>query len=190
MKPILFTKENRDKTRTSAKTQTRRVVTDSMTARIPYRVGEIHYLCEPYVIDSAEHTSKRQVKGEYLDDGGVFKVDLTPAEWGRWLERKRPYDVTQARFMYKSLARTFVEITGLRWQWLQDISESDAIAEGLTQWTSPQGKIHYGLQHGDVWEVDPRKTFKRLWDSINAARGHGFDTNPTVVVVEYKLVTP
>ena len=229
MKPILFTKENRDKTRSGAKTQTRRVITDTLPIRArfdshddrawqetvdgsgnlvapafgnemwweevdeqgnpsedyfiwqaPYRVGEIRYLCEPYVIDSAEHTSKRQMKGEYLDDGGVFKVDLTPAEWDRWQARKRPYDTTPARFMYKSLARTLVEIVDLRREPLQEISGEDAWAEGIA---------YDGNGDHDA-EANAIDAYRTLWNTINARRGHAWESNPTVLVVEYKVVTP
>lgn len=223
MKPILFTRENREKTRTGAKTQTRRVATDNLPVRAlfdeyedcdwrettdergnpvpkafgnemwweevnergepteryfiwnaPYRVGEVRYLCEPYQIIGGAH---RRVSGTYLDDGKSFDVVLTPAEWAKWQARKQPYGPTQARFMYKSLARTFVEITDLRRQPLQDISEVDAQAEGIE-----------GREPNYV--VSAVYRFAQLWNSINAARGHGFDTNPTVLVVEYKLVTP
>lgn len=215
MKPILFTAENRQRTRTGHKTQTRRVV-DAPTSRArfdgidsegnhwwevvddngtateryfiwkaPYTIGDILYLPEPYVIDRAEHTTERQIIGEYLDDGLPFCITLTPAEWDRWTARKQPYAPTQARFMYKSLARTFVQISGLRLQPLQEISKEDAIAEGLVQWVSPSKRTHYGITHSDVWELDPRKTFIRLWDSIH--NHYTWESNPTVLAITYQL---
>ena len=179
---MLFTKENREKTRSGAKTQTRRVIAEDAPKH--YTVGDVRYMCEPYVIDSAEHTSKRQVIGEYLDDGKPFNVTLAPDEWDRFLARKYPYSATQARFMYKSLARTFVEIVGLRREPLQAISDVGILAEGITQ----NGRMYdrYEITRSESLTRD----FRTLWDSINAARGHGWDSNPTVLVVEYRLVTP
>ena len=212
MKPILFTKENRDKTRSGAKTQTRRVITDTLPIRArfdshgdrgrwweevneqgnatesyfewraPYVVGEVRYMCEPYEIHTYGYMKDRQVIGEYIDDGKPFDVVLTPAEWDRWQARKRPYDVTPARFMYRSLARTFVEISDLRREPLQEISETDAIAEGCNGEEINEG-------YGNVGVVTPTENYRTLWNSINAARGHAWESNPTVLVVEYKVVT-
>ena len=209
MKPILFTKENRDKTRSGAKTQTRRVCTGTLPARArfdshgdggrwweevdeqgnatesyfewraPYVVGEVRYMCEPYQVTSTCYSKGRQVIGEYIDDGKPFDVVLTPAEWDRWQARKRPYDTTPARFMYKSLARTLVEIVDLRREPLQEISGEDAWAEGIA---------YDGNGDHDA-EANAIDAYRTLWNSINAARGHAWESNPTVLVVEYKVVT-
>lgn len=200
-KPILFTKENRAATRNGTKTQTRRVIVDDLPVRArfdghedrcnemwweeidltgnatenyfqwdaPYRVGEVRYVCEPYRIDMV--SANNRVFGDYLDDGEPIDVAVTDAEFERFAARKHPYNRTQARFMYRSLARTFVEITNLRREPLQDISEADTAAEGVEV-------------SSEYWY----KNFRTLWDSINARRGYGWSTNPTVLVVEYKVV--
>lgn len=224
MKPILFTKENRDKTRSGAKTQTRRVITDTLPTRArfdshgdggrgweevneqgnatesyfewraPYVLGEVRYMCEPYEIHTYGYMKDRQVIGEYIDDGKPFDVVLTPAEWDRWQARKRPYDVTPARFMYRSLARTFVEISDLRREPLQEISEADAESEGCAGSRCDHAyRDEHGCTdcYGSGWLWTPQLEYMDLWDSINGKRpGCTWDDNPTVLVVEYKLVTP
>lgn len=205
MKPILFTRENRDRTRTGHKTQTRRVLNPQPHAgirrspfvasgyedghgceiRIPYTIGDILYLTEPYVIDAAEHTSKRQVIGKYLDDGQPFSVTLTSDEWDRFLARKQPYKPTSARFMYKSLARTCIQITDLRLQPIQEITEQDAIAEGIKEYIETLSPFQRA--RGALSTSYYAGHFQMLWDSINAARGHGWATNHTVLAITYQL---
>jgi hypothetical protein len=35
---------------------------------------------------------------------------------------------------------------------------------------------------------DPCDAFRELWDSLNAARGHGRDVNPWVWVIEFRRI--
>lgn len=86
-------------------------------------------------------------------------------------------------------SRLTLEVTDIRVERLQDISEADAQAEGLASWPSEKEPVtHYGLTVADVWETDPRLTYKRLWDSINAKRGYSWESNPWVWVVEFAVV--
>jgi hypothetical protein len=136
---------------------------------------------------------------EYLaDDGmtGLLDTDHIPYEQlyrlacqyqsdmeksGR--PRSRPYI-----HLPRWASRLLLEITDVRVERLQDISEEDAIAEGLYAWDG-HGKRYYGIQHADVWETDPRKTFARLWDSINGKK-HPWSSNPYVGVVTFRPISP
>ena len=69
-------------------------------------------------------------------------------------------------------SRITLEITGIRVERVQDISESDCMKEGLDM-----SDVEY-KPFGDVVK------FKSLWDSINAKRGSWAD-NPFVWVVEF-----
>lgn len=75
-------------------------------------------------------------------------------------------------------SRITLEVTGVRVERLQDISEADAMAEG----------VHYSLlekiQAGqDRWA---RHAYKKLWETINGS--DSWDLNPWVWVVEFKGV--
>lgn len=92
-------------------------------------------------------------------------------------------------FMPRWASRIALRITDVRVERLQGISEEDAIAEGLTSWSNEKqpGVTHYGVAMVDeVWSTDPRLVFSRLWDSINAKRGYGWDANPWVWVVSFE----
>jgi hypothetical protein len=77
-------------------------------------------------------------------------------------------------------SRISLEVTGVRVERLQDISEDDAYAEGAFAGA-------YEYDNGEGTET-ARESFQCLWDSLNAARGYGWDANPWVWVVEFRRV--
>ncbi|MEC7121100.1 MAG: hypothetical protein VXW65_14530 [Pseudomonadota bacterium] len=74
-------------------------------------------------------------------------------------------------FMPRAASRIELEITNIRVERVQDISEADAIAEGVEQ--------GYGLRHVGFYQD--------IWDSINGKK-HPWSDNPWVWVVEFKRV--
>lgn len=82
-------------------------------------------------------------------------------------------------------SRITLEIVAVRVERLQEISQNDARAEGVTHYTcghpdcfGPKGEpgMHYG----------PRRAYYELWNKLNAKRGYGWDMNPWVWVIEFK----
>ena len=82
-------------------------------------------------------------------------------------------------FMPRWASRITLEITGVRVERLQEISDMDAFAEG----------IQTAVDHGLKSDGTARGTFAALWNSINAARGYGWDVNPWVWVIEFRRNT-
>jgi hypothetical protein len=95
-------------------------------------------------------------------------------------------------------SRLLLEVTEVRVERLQDITEEDARAEGLKK-LSKDGGITWkfgipdrdGLpgedddgQHWHEWATDPRKAFAKLWDRINGDRA-SWASNPWVWVVSF-----
>jgi hypothetical protein len=80
-------------------------------------------------------------------------------------------------------SRITLEITGVRVERLQDISEADAKAEGVEA-NNDDGITYYGpLNKG---HADPRVAYQWLWESIN---GKGsWSENPFVWCIEFKRV--
>ena len=81
-------------------------------------------------------------------------------------------------------SRITLEITEVRVERLQDISEADALAEGIVR--QPDGG--YGLADTTHYHfTDPRQSYFGLWEAIN---GDGsVEANPWVWVVEFKPPT-
>ncbi|MEB3169133.1 MAG: hypothetical protein VKK97_10435, partial [Synechococcaceae cyanobacterium] len=77
-------------------------------------------------------------------------------------------------------SRITLEITGVRVERLQQISEDDAIAEGVTP-TMPIYGDCGGFEH-----QGGRDAFWRLWESINGS--DSWHANPWVWVVEFQRV--
>ncbi|MBU9164233.1 hypothetical protein [Burkholderia multivorans] len=80
-------------------------------------------------------------------------------------------------------SRITLEITGVRAERLQSISESDARAEGVTI-----EDHHMRGYCAGAYQPPSVRAFHDLWDSLNAARGYGWDVNPWVWVVEFRRV--
>lgn len=93
-------------------------------------------------------------------------------------------------------SRINLEIIDVRIERLQDISIKDALAEGITGVTKDNEVVKYCvLDKGDrssiAWVDMPRspiQAYKRLWDSINAARGYSWDSNPFIWVIKYERI--
>lgn len=91
--------------------------------------------------------------------------------------------------MPKWASRITLEVMSVRVERLQAITEEDARAEGITD----GGCLNCGEPEPCVCAFptpDARDAFIGLWDSINAKRGHAWDTNPWVWVIEFRQVTP
>jgi hypothetical protein len=80
--------------------------------------------------------------------------------------------------MPRAASRITLEITGVRVERLQDISEDDALAEGCssTAIVHEDGEDYTGHYASEEYQV--------LWESINGPGS--WDANPWVWVVEFK----
>lgn len=78
-------------------------------------------------------------------------------------------------------SRITLEVTEVRAERLQDISEADALAEGVN--VHPD---HHGKPRTSIYS--PVQAYADLWDQINGAGS--WDTNPWVWAVSFKVVKP
>ena len=79
-------------------------------------------------------------------------------------------------------SRITLEITGVRVERVQDISEDDAMAEGMIS----TAKLNEA--NDDYAGMYARDIFSQEWDSIYAKRGMGWDDNPWVWVIEFRRI--
>lgn len=86
--------------------------------------------------------------------------------------------------MPKSACRLFLKVKSVRVERLQDISEEDAISEGI----KPTGYFDFYENYLSEGYTDlvPYESFKSLWQSINSPAS--WEANPWVWVVEFERV--
>jgi len=169
------------------------------TSLAPYKVGDRLYIKEAWVfinLDSerSEVCLGYQLDGKDLPNRPIVKVK--PEDITKLLERKR--DIWNHRnqtplFMPKWAARTWVEVTEVRIERLQDISEEGAKDEGVYQvgseWVAPGVLLTSACGEQAIdWPCHPtaREAFKTLWQSINGY--HSWFDNPWVWAYTFKLL--
>jgi hypothetical protein len=94
---------------------------------------------------------------------------------------------TPAIHMKKEEARIWLEITGVRVERLQDMSNQDALAEGVNRIShGREGNFYSAIrseQHPKNW-CYPDDAFRELWNST----GGDWDANPWVWVIDFKPI--
>jgi len=95
-------------------------------------------------------------------------------DWHSYQKQWRP-----SIFMPRWASRITLELTAVRVERVQEITEEDQCAEGITF------EKCYGVLCDDWF---PTKAFADLWDSINAERGYPWEANPFVWVLTFKRV--
>lgn len=78
-------------------------------------------------------------------------------------------------FMPRWASRITLELTAVGVERVQSISHEDVFAEGIERTNSSSVGI-------------ARERYQRLWDSLNAKRGYGWDVNPWVWVLTFRRV--
>ena len=160
------------------KTQTRRIV-DNLR-KPPCEKGDRLWVQENYRLlkDGDKYWC------EY-DDGTKKLVNLSTAELTKLRKRKTPHFKKQpGRFMYRSCSRILLEVTDVYNERLQDISEEDAIAEGI-EVTEDNGMTFYrNYVRAELQLIYPCSSFQSLWESIYGA--DSWLDNPFVWVIKFE----
>jgi len=122
----------------------------------------------------------------------VYRADVGQGGDADDWERNRRDGVPRFRWtpaihMFRRYSRIALEVTRVRVERLQDISEADAIAEGLTPQINDTGA--WGLADGSHYHgSDPRVSYWSLWDAINGAGS--VEANPLAWVVHFRRIKP
>lgn len=90
-------------------------------------------------------------------------------------------------FMPRWASRITLEIVSVRVERVQDISDADAIAEGIER-VSDAAHFAWRDYTGNNQLLSPAMSYQSLWEKINSKRELGWDVNPWVWVLEFKRV--
>lgn len=178
-RPILMNGAMVRATLDGSKTQTRRVMSERHRYHFIEASGDLE-LCpygvpgdRLYVRETWQHSN--HPLGPYDDDCLVFyRADYLDDPHGADGEKSpegRYRTWRPSIHMPRSASRILLEVTAIRVERLQDISEADAWAEGCSQ--------------DATW---PRDWYLDLWDSLKPAAGFTWADNPWVWVVEFKRI--
>lgn len=144
----------------------------------PMRAAWLWDLDVRYAADGAERT---------IRDGEFDEKDWTmpkAAERGN----------VSLLFMPRWASRITLELTGVRVERVQEISEADAIAEGIERSDNLGLRSWPYLGAPHPVKGTPKvfatavQAYRSLWDALNAKRGFGWDANPWVWVLDFQRV--
>lgn len=154
--------------------------THGWEVKVPYFVGDRLWVREAWRTEiKYDKVAPRDVPEgsliDYIASGPTFEDELAG--------KSRP-----SMFMPRWASRLTLTVTDVRVQRLQEISEEDAIAEGVERCKETGG--YWGVDGDGVGGATPRYTtaalaFHRLWDRLNHKRGYGWNANPWVVTLTF-----
>lgn len=181
----------------------------------PYSLGDTLWIKETWMIKSW-YQDDGAFDIEYLSDGSILNIDL-PSEidpkgdifnklWEQscddYDKSGVEYDICKDRyitpefnpcrkrpsiFMPKWAARIWLKVTDIGVQRLQDISEQDAINEGIEKDSITEGYRVYPAK--GMWTTDSVLSFQTLWDSINGKdKSKVWEANPWVWVYTFERI--
>jgi hypothetical protein len=178
--------------------------------------GEYHSFKCPYGKPGGRLWVREAHCPRYFDDGSTgYRADYDKALVGDVVPEPK---WTPSIHMFRKNSRINLEITNIRVERLQDISEEDAKAEGVEPlfskeelikcsdvkpaansfknylWHGHFGSCGGGNKQSDQWPYQfsnyqkAKDSFSSLWELINGDRS--WDASPYVWVVEFKVVKP
>ena len=108
------------------------------------------------------------------------------ADGGYWIDDDGIMKWKPSIYMPKKRARIFLEVTNVRVERLQDITEEDAIAEGIERVSIAPFVHRFKNYLCNNKFIGPKESFKTLWMKINGI--DSWKANPWVWVHEFKQV--
>jgi hypothetical protein len=149
--------------------------------RCPYgQVGDRLWVREAWATEKRYNHLK---PSEIPDTAKIYYVDKVIHSAGGYSLFTELGKVRSAMFMCEWMARITLEITGVRVERLQEISIEDIKKEGA------YFDSEFAGANAIMNAFTPKLNFIWLWDSLNAKRGYGWETNPWVWVIEFRRLT-
>lgn len=146
-------------------------------------VRETHYRYGYWVRNGITKTGRQQWRFHEIKLYDNFRYyENPPDEVKPNSHRNAGWYKRSAIFMPKKYARLWLEITDIRVERLQDITEDDAKAEGVF--------VLYDQYQRETknYPVFDYGVYAWYWDKLNIKRGYGWDINPWVWVILFKLL--
>jgi hypothetical protein len=156
------------------------------------RVGHRLYVREAWtvrgrysdVVEVGYRAHERASHTEYVEQWPVDRAVPGKGKWPTWPKYGPSIHIP------RWASCLWLEVTEVRVQRLQDISEADAIAEGLD---AEEGTIGFNQRmptyphYSDFAArfADPRESYATLWNSLHTEPGTRWEDNPWIVAVSF-----
>lgn len=181
--PILFSTDMVKANHAGIKNQTRRTVKNTALEWL-----EQGFTPE-FVAMRENHLCPYGYEGDTLWVRETYAVEESPNEYRLLIfkasEPEYPGKWKPSIFLKRKDCRTLLKNRGTRIERLHDISERDAIAEGIQPFTKDNKLWKFGVDGWD-WDdmrVDAKTAYLSLWSKING--DESTDSNPWVWVINY-----
>lgn len=187
MKPILFSTPMVQAILAGRKTMTRRVIKSKWFTQWSDVGFSDEYIKDPEncVLDLAPYRPGdilwvRETCWKGYDEKYHYKTDYVCGT----TQTCKDIKILPSIHMPREAARIFLRVTNVRVERVQDITPYDAWLEGCRLGNSFPWEEHIPELQQQCRDI----VFRDLWDSINAKRGYGWETNPWVFVYEFERV--
>lgn len=147
--------------------------------------GDLLWVKESYATDIPGCPNGITYRADHIDPQGDGPAN--PIKWKSSL------------FMPRRASRLTVVILNVRVERIQEINENDCIAEGIEPMFD--GGVLFGYRDYSEYETftlgggrshemrsAERLSYRSLWDTLNARRGHPWADNPRVWVIDFKVL--
>jgi len=165
-------------------------------------VRETHYRWGQWVKNGFAKTGRQAWTFKAVSNtmGGVRMPDNRPP-FGEFDRTQTGWHKRPSIHMPRWASRITLEITEIRAERLQEITFEDCLTEGIVhtkEWQEVDYKAPELINPTDLsneeadkeidrgWIAYAQQAFAKLWDSLNAKRGHSWESNPWVWVIGFK----
>ena len=166
--PIIFSGEMVRAILDGRKTQTRRIVKKHPFIEAGFTIDFINDPDNAGLCPHGQSGDRLWVRETYTNyDPVIYRADSGNEKQTAW---------NSPLYMPRRFSRITLEITDVRVERLQDISNNDALAEGVPDIRTKENNL------------DMRDCFRAPWDFLNAKSGYSWDINPWVWVISFKRI--
>jgi hypothetical protein len=158
----------------------------TLAIKCPYGgAGDVLWVRETFAKTLSDEYLHQSTKLPYF-----YKADVLDSETEKEVMTAYGWKYKPSIHMPKAAARIWLQVESIGVERVQDISEQDAIAEGIdTSNGLPVGMTSHYIDYIDARNcfTSAINSFKSLWQSINGEES--WQSNPWVWVIKYKVLS-
>ncbi len=148
--------------------------------KLPWNVGDILYVRESW-----QHTRNLGINEEDENSGYIYKASQNGKDWESSDEN---WTWKPSIHLPKAASRIWLEVTDVRVERLKDITQEDAISEGIgREWDGSKFWYEDYSNPKAMLRQQPLESFKTLWQKINGEKN--WNSNPWVWCVSFSVLS-